>query len=156
MSNRFNPFSSFFTSIFYFLFSVTIRHSSLATYSPFAYAESVQQKHLAVSFCRKFYGLAVAAIIIATSVAKENQASLEKRFTTTVQPFLESYCVTCHDHDTAKGDFDMSAFGSAAAVAKEFGHWDLAIDRLEANEMPPKKAKKFPSAAERKAVIDWI
>jgi len=121
-----------------------------------SYPKAIQQKHFAVSLFRKMYWPAIATMFVATALAKENQASLEKRFTTTVQPFLENYCLRCHDHDTAKGDFDMSAFGSAAAVGKDFGHWDLAIQRLEANEMPPKKARKFPSASERKAVIDWI
>ena len=34
--------------------------------------------------------------------------------------------------------------------------WETLADRLEAEEMPPARAAKHPSAHERRAVLDWI
>ncbi|HUS35235.1 MAG TPA: DUF1587 domain-containing protein, partial [Verrucomicrobiae bacterium] len=101
------------------------------------------------------------ALVVLLSVAcfgKEaaSEAALEKRFTTTVRPFVDSYCISCHSAEKKKGDFDLSPFTSLKAVNENLKHWELALERLEAKEMPPKKAEKQPTVGQRKEVIDWI
>src|SRR5205085_3486281 len=47
-------------------------------------------------------------------------------------------------------------YTSISEVANDLKHWDLALERLEAQEMPPKKAEKHPTPAQRKEVTNWI
>ena len=37
-------------------------------------------------------------------------ADLESRFSRTVQPFLEAYCITCHGSDEPEAEMDLSVF----------------------------------------------
>lgn len=98
------------------------------------------------------------AVVITTGLAKENvaEAALEKKFGSVVRPFVDTYCISCHGHEKPKGDFDLSPFTSMPSVVSDFKRWELAFERLEAKEMPPKKAEKHPTVAQRKEVIDWI
>ena len=81
---------------------------------------------------------------------------LEQRFTGTVRPFVESYCLECHDREVAKADLDLSPFTSMAAVIGDQPRWELVRERLEAAEMPPEKAKRHPSPAERQKIVTWL
>ncbi len=79
---------------------------------------------------------------------------LQSQFTTRVQPLLETYCLDCHDRDTKKGDLDLTAFGSLANVQADFKTWQVVLQQIEEEEMPPKKP--LPSAAERAALAEWV
>src|SRR5258707_10181570 len=74
---------------------------------------------------------------------------VEARFRESVRPFLETYCLGCHGKDKPEGDLDLSAFATAESVAKDLGHWELVLEQLEAESMPPKKAQRHPSAEAR-------
>src|SRR5258708_5142518 len=87
-------------------------------------------------------------------LAAENE--LERTFAKEGRPFLESYCVTCHDNETRKAQLDLSEFDSVDAVVKDCARWELVLERLRNSEMPPKKAKEQPSTEARKSVIAWI
>ncbi len=81
---------------------------------------------------------------------------MDRRFSREVRPFLNAYCLECHDRDTRKGDLDLSPFDSVGAVAKDLPHWDSVLDRLRNADMPPAKSKQQPSAESRRAAIAWI
>src|SRR4051812_15093069 len=100
--------------------------------------------------------IAVSTILAAIAQARAAEPLLERQFNQTVQPFVQTYCVSCHGGEKPKGDFDISRFTSLDSVQKDQQHWGLVLERIRDEEMPPAKAKKFPSAAERKQVIDWI
>ena len=80
---------------------------------------------------------------------------LESTFTRTVQPFVATYCIACHGGKAPAAMFDLRPYSSMAAVVNDYAHWNLVLERLTANEMPPKQAKQPPAGA-RQAVIDWI
>ena len=82
--------------------------------------------------------------------------TLDRRFAQEVRPFLNTYCLECHDRETHKGDLDLSSFDSAAAVARDLPHWDSVLDRLRNADMPPAKSKQQPTAESRRAAIAWI
>ena len=63
--------------------------------------------------------------------------------------FLERRCVECHDAETKKGGFDLTALGFDRA--KDFERWVKVYDRIESGEMPPAK-KPRPPAEDVKAV----
>jgi hypothetical protein len=82
--------------------------------------------------------------------------TLERRFDDVVQPFLKTYCVDCHGSAKRQAKLDLSAFTSAGTVVKNPRIWERVAERLEAEEMPPAKAPKHPTAHERRAVLDWL
>ena len=68
-------------------------------------------------------------------------------------PFLDHYCLKCHDTETQKGDREFDRFKlpltniAALITAKDI------VDQLTLREMPPAKEKAQPSDDERLAVI---
>src|SRR5437764_4118950 len=97
--------------------------------------------------------IAVSMILAGIAQARAAEPLLERQFNQTVQPFVQTYCVSCHG-EKPKGDFDISHFNSIDSVAKDQQHWGLVLERIRDGEMPPAKAKKFPSAGERKEMIN--
>lgn len=94
----------------------------------------------------------LSLVVVSTLVAEE---ATETGYRTKIVPFLEAYCLDCHSGDDPKAKFDLSGYPDLDSVIRDHGHWRLVLDRLEADDMPPKK-KKQPTAAERNAIIDWI
>ena len=87
--------------------------------------------------------------------AQPTRAELEKRFTTTVRPFLQAYCTACHGKDKPAAQLDLSAYGNMASVVREYAHWSLVLDKIADLQMPP-TGSKMPTMAQRNAVIGWI
>ncbi len=88
--------------------------------------------------------------------AEPDGPTLDRRFDEVVRPFLRDNCLSCHGPRKQEGQFDLSGFQSAADVAARRRAWDVVLDRLEAEEMPPEEATRRPTPPERRAVIDWI
>src|SRR5262245_19746533 len=70
-----------------------------------------------------------------------------------VAPFVERHCLGCHRGAKPKGDLDLTSMRN---TADDLQRWELVLERLRANEMPPRDAKSHPAAEERKAVVAWI
>jgi hypothetical protein len=81
---------------------------------------------------------------------------LDVGFRERVRPFLANYCVGCHGAEMPKGDLDLSAYKTTAAVIKDLAQWEAVLDQLKNGTMPPAKAKQRPDNAVRSGVIDWI
>src|SRR6516165_957551 len=101
--------------------------------------------------------LLLAAVRTAASddarTAPAEATPLELRFRETVHPFLQTYCLECHDAQKRKGDLDLSAFSNLEAVARDHAEWEIVREQLELGAMPPAKAKRRPRADVRQAVI---
>ncbi len=88
--------------------------------------------------------------------AGKRAMDLESRFRDQIRPFLEDYCVRCHGREKPKGDVDLSAFTTSAQVARDLERFELVLEQLEADTMPPAKTLKRPDASRRESVIAWI
>jgi hypothetical protein len=106
--------------------------------------------------------LAVTGLLLIGSIgipsmraATVTNSNLERRFSQTVRPFLNRYCVGCHGGETPAAQFDLRSFSSMAAVVRDYPHWALLLERLTAKEMPPKQAPQPPADA-RQEIIDWV
>jgi hypothetical protein len=100
-----------------------------------------------------------ATVLLLTSrtIAAEPTADqLDGRFRTTVRPFLQTYCFECHDKQMHKGEFDLSAYTTLDAVAKDYRRWNTVREQLQAGNMPPQRAKAQPNAEQREQVLEWI
>src|SRR5262245_8291457 len=89
--------------------------------------------------------VALVTIDLRGATPSQTDVDLDRRFSTTVQPFLNTYCIKCHSGETPKADLDLKPFSSLAAVVKDPLRWELVRERLGANEMPPAAAKEKPT-----------
>ena len=72
-----------------------------------------------------------------------------------VQPFLEAYCLDCHDDATRKGKLSLEGIDIDLVEGDHFEIWRMIRDQIFFHEMPPKK-KEQPEAKEREEVLAWI
>ncbi len=103
--------------------------------------------------------LVLGAIGVRTNYAdppKPEAPTVDTQLRDRVRPFLETYCVRCHGKHKPKGDMDLSRLATAEPAAKSLERWQLVLEQLEADSMPPAKAPRRPSAQARDAVIAWI
>ena len=92
-----------------------------------------------------------------TSLARDASASaLSNQFREQVNPFLQTHCHACHSGAAPEAELDLAKFTTLERIAREHQTWKMVLERLEAGEMPPKKAEKQPSADARAKVIEWI
>ncbi|MDZ4687797.1 MAG: DUF1587 domain-containing protein, partial [Planctomycetaceae bacterium] len=98
----------------------------------------------------------IAVISAATDAAEPLRADLESEFADSVRPFLQTYCHSCHDPKKTEAELDLSGFATAADVARRHQTWEVVLERLAANEMPPEDATKQPTGDQRRRVIEWI
>jgi len=116
-----------------------------------------------MSAARNVVALLVGATIACFSSASAAAAGdgevaaneLKARFERTIEPFFESYCLRCHDAIDPEADLDLSRF-SADALAPDDAHWALVLERVEAGDMPPAKAKRRPTLEARREIAAWI
>lgn len=98
----------------------------------------------------------IAALALAAGRAWASPSDASPSFEKDVRPILLENCVSCHNPDKKKGDLDLSRFATADKAITDQEVWHDVADRLRANEMPPKKAKKHPSDDDRKTILAWI
>jgi hypothetical protein len=103
-----------------------------------------------------FLAQVLVAPALSVGAADVTSAQLDAQFQSTVQPFFKTYCITCHGKVNPEGDMDLTAYTTRAAVIKDGGRLDMIRDRLDAEEMPPKKAKLFPSAEARQTIVAYM
>ncbi len=72
-----------------------------------------------------------------------------------LQPYLESHCLRCHDAKEQKGDFRIDTLSRDVGL-KDTPMWAEIMNRISSGEMPPKKEKKKPRAAESAQVVEWL
>jgi hypothetical protein len=97
-----------------------------------------------------FSGLALTAASAAVDAGDRARAYAER-----IHPLLVKTCGKCHGKEPKDNDLDISSLGSAGAI---LGHPKVLEDiaeRLNAGDMPPKKAAQ-PSLAEREQLLGWI
>jgi hypothetical protein len=83
------------------------------------------------------------------------RAELERQFTGTIRPFVARYCISCHGRQQPAAQMDLSGFTTMAATLQDGRRWSQILDRLEAEEMPPKGARQ-PTSQERRGAVGWF
>jgi len=78
----------------------------------------------------------------------------EADFQTTVKPFLDKYCIDCHDDETQKGGVALHELAGVSADNAEL--WKQIWDQVALKEMPPRKKKKQPELMKRLEISSWI
>jgi hypothetical protein len=83
------------------------------------------------------------------------RADAEKTFKEQVGPFVNKYCVDCHDTRPEAG-INLQAALKNPGNTSSFLHWKKAVANVKVNDMPPEHADKIPTDAERGEFIEWI
>ncbi len=76
-------------------------------------------------------------------------------FNSTVAPFLEAHCISCHGSLKAKGKVTLHGISPDPKDEKSVALWERVLEQLEIEAMPPPERKQ-PAAARREQVIEWI
>ncbi|MCE9606296.1 MAG: DUF1592 domain-containing protein [Planctomycetia bacterium] len=87
----------------------------------------------------------------AETLAPPEQQSFEK----SVQPFLATYCLRCHDAKKQEGNFRLDTLARDFADQAVAQRWDEVVFRMNTGEMPPKKEQQ-PKPSELGQAVDWI
>jgi hypothetical protein len=72
-----------------------------------------------------------------------------------VYPVLEQFCVDCHGPKKQKAKLRLDTLSSDFAASASIETWHDVLDKLNAGEMPPEKAKQ-PSPKQLAVVVDWL
>ncbi|MEO6569160.1 MAG: DUF1592 domain-containing protein, partial [Opitutaceae bacterium] len=99
---------------------------------------------------------AIPAFLCAAERPLLLETVLDQQFKGVVHPFVDTYCISCHGPEKQEADLNLSPFKTMGEVVSGFAYWELVLERLEAGEMPPDKAKKHPKDAERAKIVAWI
>jgi len=71
--------------------------------------------------------------------------------------FFENYCLDCHEGDDAKVEVQLDTITQRGwSKHSTVVFWERVSHAIETGEMPPKKKRNQPSAAERHAVVEQI
>ena len=95
------------------------------------------------------------AVVILVGLLIQPVAAEEKKFQNQIVPFLEQYCLECHDESTAKGRLSLERIDPRIAGGPDFEKWRIVLERVKFHDMPPAKADQ-PLAAEREVLLNWI
>lgn len=82
-------------------------------------------------------------------------SSLERRFQTSVKPFLAQHCLGCHSGAAPAAQLDLGAYKTLPDVTRDHPRWALVAERLKTGDMPP-KPMATPPEADRHSVIHWV
>ncbi len=85
--------------------------------------------------------LCLIYLACATANAGEIPVDLEHRFSASVRPFLETYCISCHGVDEEEADLDLGMFDSASSVAANPQLWELVQEQIAEEAMHHAKRK---------------
>ena len=101
--------------------------------------------------CRWIAACVGCCLLLAAGVAQAGEAAHPPD----VRPFLEHYCFECHDSDTHKAGLALDAVPLELSTAAAARQWEAVFDKLDAGQMPPKKAEQ-PKPAERERLLQSL
>lgn len=100
--------------------------------------------------------LAVALLLpVVPCLHSADEPALDTKFTQTVRPFLNQYCIGCHSGSTPAAQFDLKSFTTLSSVVHDLPHWTTLLGRVANKEMPPKGLPQPPDEV-RQQVVEWM
>lgn len=73
-----------------------------------------------------------------------------------IQGFLDSFCIECHSGPDPEGDLSLPDLPFALADHGVRKRWELLLDYVQDEDMPPEEADRFPTADERLALLEAL
>ena len=72
-----------------------------------------------------------------------------------IRPILQKHCYECHGPEKKKGDLNLADFTDYQKVTEAPEVWQLALERVQAYEMPPKGAPEL-SFEKHRDLMRWL
>ena len=82
--------------------------------------------------------LAALASLLASGLV--SRADLAEDYTKEIRPLMTKKCYACHSAEKKKGDVNLERFANLDAIKAERELWQTVLQKVQAYEMPPKKA----------------
>ena len=79
----------------------------------------------------------------------------ENPFRAEVIPFVNEYCIECHNQETSEGELNLTQYTSVEMLGEHFRQWEHVISFMKKEEMPPPDSKQ-PSAELRAAMLKTL
>ncbi len=99
----------------------------------------------------------VSVFLFLSGVASATDISSGKfGFESQIKPFFKRYCIECHGPEKSKGKITLHSLDGDLAAGQESKRWELILDALEHEDMPPEGEENQPSASDRAATVKWI
>lgn len=98
--------------------------------------------------------VASALFSLARSSSAETPGGASDAFRQKVQPFLDDYCLSCHDEETKKGNVSLESLTDVSADNASM--WKRIWEQVALKEMPPRKESSQPKLTERLELSTWI
>ena len=99
------------------------------------------------------YNFVYCAVLSSVMLSLSSEAG-ETDFDSLVQPFLENYCLDCHDDETQKGKVSLENLSGISAENASL--WKRVWDQVALKEMQPRKKKNQPELMQRLEISNWI
>lgn len=100
--------------------------------------------------------LATLPFFCSRAAVADDGARLRAEFEQRVVPFMQRFCLDCHQGEQAEAMLDLSRYAKPADVARGYQTWAELRERLELKEMPPSDSEPQPTDAERHEMVQWI
>ena len=105
------------------------------------------------------FSSAMATLLLVTPAqslgAEHQQRRIPDEFDQVGLPFLENYCLDCHDGPDGEGGIDLSAYRKTEDVNGALPVWGNVLRQIESGRMPP-EGNSRPTADEIKTLSDWL
>ena len=76
--------------------------------------------------------------------AKKNTPTPQAKLTAPVQSFLKNHCYDCHDGESKRGGFDLTALPYTPSDPDNFSRWVKVFDKVHKGDMPPRAEANLP------------
>ena len=73
-----------------------------------------------------------------------------------ILPWIEHYCLDCHDEANEEGGLELERFTSEKLALSEPHTWEKAAQLVEMGDMPPRDRFNLPSNEERAQFVNWV
>jgi mono/diheme cytochrome c family protein len=100
-------------------------------------------------------GLTLAAAVAAPPKPKTQKMPAHVGFENTIRPFLTTYCIGCHQGDTAAAGLNLQPFQNADTLRKEPEIWQNIAHKVSTGLMPPPGSPR-PAVDKMNAVARWV
>lgn len=84
------------------------------------------------------------------------QAVDQQGFEKHAEPFLETYCYSCHGEVRTRGGYDFLELSLDMSAPEAGETWSNIFAQVQFSEMPPSDRKTQPSAEEKRKFLDWL
>ena len=110
-----------------------------------------------MSVCRLIASVVVWAFLLCcfhTASQAQAAGASSDAFQQKVRPFLDDYCLSCHDEETKKGNVSLESLTDVSADNASM--WKRIWEQVALKEMPPRKKTNQPKLTERLELSTWI